>query len=193
MKRAIRVAGRIVIGLLAVLLLAVLAITLDGLSDRVVTADLAVVPGNTVNRDGTPSHRLQGRLDAALALFVGGRCKFILASGGVGSEGFDEAAVMKRYLVAHGVPQDRIFTDNKGFNTAATARNAAAVMRANHLHSAIAVSQFFHVPRLRLALQGAGVSVAGNAHARYFEPRDLYSVFREVFGYAEYFVRQHAA
>ena len=44
----------------------------------------------------------------------------------------------------------------------------------------LAVSQFFHVPRLRRLLAAEGLTVVGQAHARYFEPRDVYSVLREV-------------
>ena len=190
MKRSLLVAKSVAVALLGIFLLAAFAITAEGLSDHIVNADLAVVPGNTVDIDGQPSGRLKGRLDAALALLAGRECKFVFVSGAVGSEGFDEADVMKRYLVAHGVPKDRIFTDSKGFNTADTARNAAVLMRSKNLHSAIAVSQFFHIPRLRLAMRGVGIEVIGNAHARYFELRDFYSVPREVIGYAEYFIRQ---
>lgn len=167
-------------------LIGALAISLSGLQDRVVQSDLAVVPGNTVDADGKPSKRLQGRLDAALELYRAGYCRAILVSGGTGSEGFDEAAVMKTYLVEHGVPAEVIYADNHGINTFETARFTAALLRAKGLRDPILVSQYFHIARFRLALRKHGIESAGNVHSRYYELRDLYSLAREVFGYVEY-------
>lgn len=160
--------------------LAAVALSASGFSDHVEAADAVVVPGNTVHPDGTVSDRLKGRLDAALAVFRSCRCKVILVSGAKGVEGVDESEAMKAYLVSQGVPPDRIIQDNQGFTTAATARNAAVALQQRGYRTVIAVSQFFHVPRLRSLLAAQGLRVVGSRHARYFELRDLYSVFREV-------------
>lgn len=155
-------------------------IAVDGLHDKVTSADVVVVPGNTVNADGTLSPRLKARLDAALQLFKHQYCTFILVSGATGTEGVDEAAAMKKYLIDAGVPEDRIIQDSAGFNTEATAKNAAQLLRQRKLGSVIAASQFFHITRLRALLQQQGIPVVGNVHAQYFELRDLYSLPREV-------------
>lgn len=158
-----------------------------GCSDRPAEADMIVVPGNTVGPDGTPSPRLQARLEVALALYREHRATLIFVSGGLGKEGFDEAVVMAGYLANNGVPATAIVVDSHGLDTMATARNAAAFMRGKGLCTAIVATQYFHVPRTRLALERAGVRVAGHSHARYVELRDLYSIPREVIGYASYF------
>jgi vancomycin permeability regulator SanA len=163
-----------------VVMLAALLISAVGLDDHIVPADVIVVPGNTVHADGTLSDRLQGRLDAALAIFKTGKCKAIFVSGAIGVEGVDEAEAMKRYLVQRGVPPTAVMQDSHGFNTAATAANAAIAMRQHGYSSVLAVSQFFHVARLQWLLKAQGLTVVGHAHARYFEPRDLYAVLREV-------------
>jgi uncharacterized SAM-binding protein YcdF (DUF218 family) len=168
---------------------AALAIVVTGLRDQLANADVIVVPGNTVAPDGTPSPRLQARLDAALALYEGRRAPLIFVSGGTGVEGFDEAVAMASYLVKRGVSPAAIVKDNQGIDTAATARNAAAFMRAHKLRSALVATQYFHVPRTRLALERHGVQVVGSAHARFFELRDLYSIPREVVGYVAYTAR----
>jgi uncharacterized SAM-binding protein YcdF (DUF218 family) len=157
-----------------------------GLHDQAAPADVIVVPGNTVQPDGTPSDRLGARLDAAITLFNEHQAPVIFVSGGVGEEGHDEAAAMARYLVAHGVPADAIVQDPLGFDTAATAANAAAYLRANKLRSALVATQYFHVARTTLALERQGLSVTGSRHARYVEWRDMYSLAREVIGYALY-------
>ncbi|MBC3920798.1 YdcF family protein [Undibacterium sp. CY18W] len=175
--------------LLSGFLLAMLAISLYGLNDRLASTDLAIVPGNTVHPDGTPSKRLQARLDAALKLFVDGRCKAILVSGAKGVEGYDEAEVMKNYLLAHGVPATAIHIDSHGINTLETARFAASLMKQKGWTSAVLVSQFFHLARFQLAMNKFGLSGQAHVHADYFEGRDAYSLAREVFAYGGYMLK----
>ncbi len=182
-----------IIGLCITFVIGAGLIVWTGLKDQVVTADLAVVPGNTVNPDGKPHPRLQGRLDAALSLYKAGRCKWILVSGGIGSEGFDEAKVMQEYLISKGVPAGAIFADNHGINTFETARFAANLIRERKFGPPILVSQYFHIARFRLAMRKFGVQTAGNVHAQYFEVKDVYSIVRETTGYIKYsFMRSQA-
>jgi vancomycin permeability regulator SanA len=161
----------------------------DGLTDDIHAADVAIVPGNTVERDGRPSARLRARLDQALTLYRQGLFPDVIVSGGVGSEGFDEAEVMKRYLVENGMPESHIHVDGGGATTYLTAGNAARMMRENGWRSAMVVSQYFHVPRMRLALKRSGITPVFSAHAQYFELRDVYSIAREVIGYGAYLLR----
>lgn len=152
-------------------------------------ADLIVVPGNTVEPPGVPSPRLKARLDAALDLFQQHKSPLIFVSGGTGKEGYDEAVVMAHYLAGKGVPTQAIIIDSEGINTAATARHAARYMKAHHLRSALAVSQYFHVPRTVFALKAFGICRVGATHADYVEFRDIYSLAREVPAYAVYYFR----
>lgn len=184
--RKIIVLGSSVAGLF---LLATIALVLAGLNDKLAPADVIVVPGNTIAPDGTPSPRLQARLDVALKQFQEHRAPRILVSGATGKEGFDEAASMARYLQLRGVPASAILEDNQGWTTDATARNAAALMRQHGWRTAMVATQYFHVPRFRLALERSGIAVSGNVHAPYFELRDLYSVPRETVGYLVYYVK----
>lgn len=174
----------------ATLLLASAAIVAAGLDDHIAPADMIVVPGNTVAPDGTPSPRLQARLDAALTQFRNRQAPRIFVSGGTGKEGFDEAAAMAGYLQRLGVPAAAIIGDNQGWTTEATARNAATYLRAHGLSTAMVATQYFHVPRFRLALERAGVTVSGQVHAPYAELRDLYSTPREAVGYAVYYLKK---
>lgn len=168
------------------LLLASIVLVVRGLSDEIQVADVAVVLGNTVNADGTPSRRLAARLDTALELYHRGLFKNVIVSGGVGREGFDEAVVMKDYLAKRGVPQEMIIVDSVGLTTAATARSVAAIASAHHWSSVLVISQYFHLPRCRLAFAQVGIEPVYAAHANYFELRDVYSILREVIGYVAY-------
>jgi vancomycin permeability regulator SanA len=165
---------------LAALLCMASVIAVEGLTEKLAVGDMVVVPGNTVNPDGTLSPRLKARLDAAFVLFKDGNCAIIFVSGGTGKEGVDEAVAMKTYLVSLGVPAEDIIQDSLGVNTQATAQHAAAVLNSRNLTTVIATSQFFHITRLRMLLERSGVDVVGTTYARFFELRDVYSLLREV-------------
>lgn len=160
-----------------------------GMSDRIAYADMIVVPGNTVGPNGKPSARLQARLDAALNLYRGGYAPIIFVSGGTGKEGFDEAQSMFNYLAEQGVPPGAVVRDDEGVDTEATAKNAAEFMRGKNLRTALVATQYFHVPRTKLALERHHVQVNGNLHPAFFELRDLYSSPREVVAYFVYVLR----
>lgn len=161
-------------------LLTAAGIVAYGLDDEIARADVIVVPGNTIAPDGSPSPRLRARLDAALGLYREGAAPVILVSGGVGVEGFDEAASMAAYLHAHRVPAAAIVLDPAGVDTTATALHTAAYLRAHGGRTALVATQYFHVARTQLLLGREGVDVVGTVHARYVEFRDVWSVAREV-------------
>jgi vancomycin permeability regulator SanA len=167
------------------------AIVWDGLHDDAQAADVAIVLGNEVRASGQPSARLQSRLDKTVELYRQGLFQEVIASGGIDERGVDEAAVMKAYLVQHGVASDHIQTDNLGANTFLTAKNAAQIMREKHLESALVISQYFHISRSKLALKRFGIAPVYTAHANFFEWRDLYSTAREVVGFYSYFLRTY--
>lgn len=171
--------------------ISVILIVADGLSDDVKAADVAIVLGSKVEENGLPSARLRARLDKAVELYRQGLFPRVIVSGGLGSEGFDEAAVMKRYLVEKGLPEASVYVDSQGTTTHLTARNASQLMKANGWRSALVISQYFHISRTKLALRRYGISPVYSAHAEFFEIRDLYSTAREVFGYGGYLLRSY--
>lgn len=177
---------------LALFALSALVIVWDGLTDHVEVADVAVVLGNTVERDGRPSARLQARLDKAVELYKQGWFAHIIVSGGLGQEGYDEAAVMKQYLINQGIPAGQVYVDSEGNNTYLTARNVARIIKEKRWRSVLIISQYFHISRTRLALARFGVSPLYSAHANIFEWRDIYSVAREVIGFYSYTLRTYS-
>ena len=166
-------------------------LVLAGLNDHLGKADVALILGNKVDPDGAPSARLRARLDRALELYRAGYFPAMIASGSVGKEGFDEAKVMKDYLVARGVPAANVIVDSTGVTTFASARNTARISREQNFRSVLVVSQYFHVPRSRLALERFGIPVVYSARAHFFEWRDLYSCPRELLGYLRHFIRHY--
>lgn len=161
-------------------------IVADGLTDEIALADAAVVLGNTVERNGQPSERLKARLEKAVELYEKKLVGKIIVSGGFGVEGFEEADVMRDYLVSRNIPESLIILDKDGYNTHKTAVNTKQIMQRENLRSVIIVSQYFHITRTRLAFEKAGIEKAGAAHADYFEWRDIYSILREFTGFYSY-------
>lgn len=156
-------------------------------------ADVAVVLGNRVERNGVPSVHLRGRLDRAFELFQNGTVKYIIVSGGLGREGYEEADVMREDLVERGVPPDKIFTDRQGFDTFATARNAKIIMDGQGFDSAVIVSHYFHLPRALITFKRFGIAnVSAAAADRSPAWRDTYSVLREFAAFYFYLFRDYA-
>lgn len=153
----------------------------DGLTDEYVKSDVGVVLGNKVNADGTLSERLKKRLDRSIELYDDSLIGHIIVSGGLGKEGHLEGTKMYEYLVQNGIPIHRIVVDNLGSTTKATAEN---VRKMNlKIQSVTVISQYYHLSRTKLAFKNAGFVKVYAVHAKYFEVRDLYSIFREFFAY----------
>lgn len=181
---------RIFLVILALPLVACLAsgglIAWKGFSDRIFVADVAVVLGNHVYADGTPSPRLASRLDKAAELYKQGFVPLIIVSGGRGRNRRKEAPAMKAYLEGQGIPAGDIIEDLNGVDTRQTAVFTAAYLKQRGLTSAIAVSQYFHLARCELAFEMEGVLHVGTAHADYREWREIYSLLREIPGWVAY-------
>ncbi len=171
------------------LLIGSVVIAIAGLYDKPHQADLAVVLGNKVRPDGTPSEMLKARLDHTVQLYRQGYFKRIPVSGGHGKEGYDEPVVMRSYLEAQGIPRDAIFEDNEGYTTWHTAQNTAHFLQQKHLGSVLIISQYFHMPRCQLAFSKFGIRPLYTSHAPYWSIRDFYSLPREVIGYVDYYLR----
>ncbi|RIX51303.1 YdcF family protein [Paenibacillus nanensis] len=161
-------------------------VAIDGLNDEIKPVDAAVVLGNKVEGNGQPSKRLQARLDKSAELYDKGYFPLIIVSGGIGKEGFDEAKVMKAYLIDQGIPEEKIIEDNKGYNSYMTAQNARKLMDELQLDSVMIVTQYFHVSRTKLAFKKMDISEVYSAHADFFESRDFYSTLREFPAYYKY-------
>lgn len=189
-RRLLRFAARSAGALAAVYALCMTALTADGLVDERARCDVAVVLGAKVRVDGRPSVQLGDRLARALDVFERGDAGWVLVSGGRGVEGHEEADVMAAWLVARGVPSERIIVDRDGWTTWHTARNTRRILEERGLASAVIVTSYYHVPRARLAFERAGVPRVATAHAAYRPAiRDAYSLPREVVGYAWYALR----
>lgn len=156
-------------------------VTIDGLSDFKGSADIAVVLGNRVDADSSLSPVLEGRVDKALWLYRKGRVKWIMVSGGKGMKAgkVPEGMAMKRYLVQQGVPADRIMEDNDGENTYLTAVDYKKVNASLHCGSVIVVSTFYHITRCKYIFRKLGIQRVYGASSDVFYANDLIGLLRE--------------
>lgn len=121
------------------------------------SADAIVVFG-AAEYSGHPSPVLRARLDHALDLFHQGVAPVVITTGGAASDPFfSEGGVGRDYLMHHGVPERSLIAETQGRDTWQSAIRVAVIMRANGLHSCIAVSDAYHVFRIRKLLEYEGI------------------------------------
>ncbi|MDI2129719.1 SanA/YdcF family protein [Yinghuangia seranimata] len=125
--------------------------------DDVPAAPVALVLGAGIDGDH-PSRLLARRLDVSLALYRAGKVKVLLVSGDNGREGYNEPDVMRRYLVARGVPEAQVVSDYAGFSTWDSCVRAKKVFGVDR---AIIVSQTFHLRRALALCDAAGLDAYG--------------------------------
>jgi SanA protein len=144
---------------------------LHGAPTDVPSRDMAIVPGASVHRDGTPSPQLEERLATALDLLKRGRVRAVLVSG-AHRGAYDEAGPMRRWLVQRGASSRLVFEDHAGFRTLDTMERAAKIFRVT---GAIVCTQAFHLPRAVFLARRAGIDALGvvaDVSARTTGPND---------------------
>jgi uncharacterized SAM-binding protein YcdF (DUF218 family) len=129
---------------------------------------------------GHPSPVYRARLDHGYELFQKGMAPVVITTGGAGQDpDFSEGGVGRDYLLRRGVPEQALIAETQGSDTAQSAARVANIMRANGMRSCIAVSDAYHVFRIRALLEHEGVQVelAPRPESR---PRALWERFAAV-------------
>ncbi len=132
---------------------------LFGKSDYSRRTDAVVVLGARVYRDGRPSDALKDRVNTAVDLYQRGLVRTMIFSGGPGDGAVHETEAMKALAQARGVPGDAILCDRRGVNTEGTVEGTLELMRRHGIRSLMAVSHFYHLPRIKMAFARRGVGV----------------------------------
>ena len=148
----------------------------------------AIVVFGAAEYSGRPSPVLRARLDHALDLFHRGVAPVVITTGGAaGDPTFSEGGVGRDYLIHHGVPERSLIAETQGRDTSQSAVRVAVIMQANGLHSCVAVSDAYHVFRIRKLLEHEGVGPVYVAPRPGSKPHSvvqrLYAVMREASSY----------
>jgi len=107
---------------------------------------------------GGPSAFLAARLDLAVELFEAGKVSAVLVTGDGLARSNHETAVMRDYLVAAGVPAERVVEDPAGFDTYDSCVRARDVFGVTEL---TLVTQDYHVGRAVAICSLVGVDAVG--------------------------------
>jgi uncharacterized SAM-binding protein YcdF (DUF218 family) len=178
------------LGLLVLLVFLVVTgvrIVREGSLQELHSADAIVVFG-AAEYSGHPSPVLRARLDHAFDLFQKGIASVVITTGGAASDpSFSEGGVGRDYLIRRGIPERSLIAETQGSDTAQSAVRVAVIMRANGLHSCVAVSDAYHVFRIRRLLEHEGVGPVYVAPRPGSRPHSVvqraYAVLREASSY----------
>jgi len=141
--------------------LAVTAIqVVETASQQEVHAADAIVVFGAAEYSGHPSPVLRARLDHAFDLYQQRVAPVVITTGGAAADPkFSEGGVGREYLRKRGVPENALIAETQGSDTAQSAERVAVILRANGLHSCVAVSDAYHVFRIRKLLEHEGMQV----------------------------------
>jgi uncharacterized SAM-binding protein YcdF (DUF218 family) len=147
-------------------------------------ADVLVVFG-AAEYSGRPSPVFRARLDHAFSLYERKIAPYVIVTGGYGGDpNFSEGGVGRDYLVRRGVPEDKVIAETQSPNTIASAERVANIMVRNGMHSCVAVSDPYHIFRIKGMLGHYGIDVYGSPRP---EGRDAWqrtgSILREGLSY----------
>ena len=124
-------------------------------------ADAIVVFG-AAEYAGRPSPVFRARLDHAYNLFQRGLAPLIITTGGRGEDPhFSEGGVGRDYLAGRGVPEKSLIAETQSDNTVESAERVAVILKANGKRTCLAVSDDYHIFRIKQMLEAQGLVVHG--------------------------------
>lgn len=134
----------------------------QGATDERRPADAILVLG-AAQYDGKPSPVFEARLEHAVALWKEGVAPWFIVTGGkLPGDRTTEAAVARRYAVAHGVPESAIFGEDEAHNTLDSLAAAAVQMRDRDLRTVVLVSDPTHMLRTLRIAEDLGLEAWGS-------------------------------
>lgn len=168
MKRLRRILKFLSIAALAGVLLVLAAETfIDIAASGRIYDDIAKIPKRRVGLVlGTGKYVAVGRgnlfyshrIAAAADLFNAGKVGFLIVSGDNGRKTYNEPDIMKRDLIARGVPEEKIYCDYAGFRTLDSMIRAKKIFG---LDEVTVISQKFHCQRAIFLAQNNGLDAIG--------------------------------
>jgi uncharacterized SAM-binding protein YcdF (DUF218 family) len=137
------------------------AIVVNSGGESLQKASVIVVFG-AAEYDGRPSPVYRARLDHASGLYRRGLAPMVIATGGGGYDPrYTEGEVGREYLAGLGIPDSRLIAETQSPDTAESARRVATIMRANGMSACLAVSDGYHIFRIKHMLGREGITVFG--------------------------------
>jgi len=121
-------------------------------------AQVALVFGAGLRRDGSPTAILRDRLQSAADLYNHGIVQKLLLSGDNSYLDYNEPGAMREYALALGIPEKDIVLDYAGRRTYDSCYRAKEIFG---IKTAILVTQPFHLPRAVFTCRALGIEATG--------------------------------
>jgi uncharacterized SAM-binding protein YcdF (DUF218 family) len=119
----------------------------------------AIVVFGAAEYAGRPSPIYRARLDHAYELFRKGLASVVITTGGYGYDPtYSEGGVGRDYLRSLGIPDSDLIAETQSSDTVQSAQRVAVIMKTNRLRNCLAVSDAYHVFRIKRMLEGEGVT-----------------------------------
>jgi len=126
----------------------------------------AIVVFGAAQYSGKPSPTLKRRLDHAVDLYEEGLAPVIITTGGAGRDPkFSEGGVGRDYLALHGVPESRLIAETQSDDTLQSSIRVAAILRENKVSDCLAVSDGYHMFRVKQMMQQQGITAYASPSA----------------------------
>jgi len=123
----------------------------------------AIVVFGAAEYNGAPSPVFKARLDHALELEDRRLAPAIITTGGSGGDPhFTEGGVARDYLIQQGVAEDKIFTETRSDTTYESVKAVAQILKQRQARTCIAVSDGFHLYRVKLMFRAVGITAYGS-------------------------------
>ena len=147
---------------LAAFAVAAFFIVRQGNRDEARRADAIVVFG-AAEYAGRPSPVYRARLDHAYELFQRGLAPMVITTGGAGADPkFTEGGVGRDYLSRRGIPDRSLIAETQSEDTAESAQRVSAILRVNGMHNVVAVSDAYHIFRIKRLMGRYGIVAYGS-------------------------------
>lgn len=123
----------------------------------------AIVVMGAAEFNGRPSPVFQARLDHTFDLQQRNLAPWVITTGGSGGDPhFTEAEVGRDYLIQEGLDAARILTETGGKTTYESVQAAAGILHRLHASTCIAVSDGFHLYRVKVMFASFGIAAYGS-------------------------------
>jgi len=120
------------------------------------------------------------RASTAVNLYKEGKIKNIICVGGHEYHYWSgKPHIMRRFLIRHGIPPNRIFTDSLSFNTITNWREAQKIIKRNSFHKIIAISAPMHVYRISLMIGSDSVNYC-SYQLKFNSANDYWRFYKDV-------------
>jgi vancomycin permeability regulator SanA len=145
--------------------------------NQVPEAQVALVLGAKVYRNGIMSPMFIDRIDTAVELYNKGEVSKILVSGDHTRKNYDEITPAREYILTKQIPLTDILFDSAGINTYNSFYRARNLFK---VKSVVAITQNFHLSRAVFIARSLGLDACGLSADKHLYPKMWFFESREV-------------